>query len=102
MLDIAVLLEEFENRQDFPCAFFHVNALPFMEDTRDVFVETASGNVRNSVYVTISDDVENLFHINSGRGQCYFTERFVTEFRIYLVKVKCSICENLADKAESV
>lgn len=66
------------------------------------FVETASGNVRNSVDITVSDDVEDLLHINSGRGQCYFTERFVTEFRIYLVKVKCSIRENLADKAEAV
>ena len=89
--DLAMFLEETENRKDLPSAFIHVNALAFLEDARDVLVEAAAGDMRHSVHVAVADDVEDLFHINSGRGQCNFTEWFVAEFRIDCVKVQSRV-----------
>lgn len=89
--DLAMFLEEAENRKDLPSAFIHVNALTFLEDARDVLVEAAAGDVRHSVDVAVTDDVEDLFHINSGRSQCHLTEWFVAEFRIDCVKVQSRI-----------
>ena len=79
-----------------------MDSLSLAEDARDVLVETASGDMGDSVDVTVADDVEDLLHIDPGRGEGDFPERLVTEFRIYLVEVESRVGEYLADKAETV
>ena len=101
MLDIAMLLQETENRKNLPSSLIHMNTLALLKDTRDVLIESA-GDVGNTMDVTVPDDIQNLFHINSGRGQCYLSERFVTQFRINLMKIESRIRENLADKTETI
>ena len=102
MLDIAMLLQETENRKNLPSSLLHMNTLTLLKDTRDVLIESAAGDVGNTMNVTVPDDIQNLFHINSGRGQCYLSERFVSQFRINLVKIESCIRENLADKTETI
>ena len=86
-----MLLQETENRKNLPSSLIHMNTLTLLKDARDILIEATAGNMRNSVYVTVSDDVEHLFHVNSGRGQCHFTEWFVAEFRIDCVKVQSRV-----------
>ena len=89
--DVAVLLEETENRQDFPASLLYVDALALLEDARDILVETATGDVGDSVHITVADHVEDLPYIDAGRGQCHLAERLVSKLRIDLMDIEAGV-----------
>ena len=86
-----MLLEETENRQDFPASLLYVDALTLLEDARDILVEAASGDVGDTVHIAVADHVENLPYIDAGRGQCHLAERLVSKLRIDLMDIEAGV-----------
>ena len=89
MGNLAVFLKEAEYRKYLPGAFVYLYSLAFLKDPRDVLVETAAGDVGDSVDIQLTDNIQDLLHIDSRRGQRHKAERLVsTEFRISLMKIQ--------------
>ena len=86
-----MLLEETENRQDFPASLLYVDALALLEDARDILVKAATGDVGDTVHIAVADHVEDLPYIDASRGQCHFSERLVAKLRIDLMDIEAGV-----------
>ena len=85
--NLAVFLKEAEDRKNLPSPFTDLYSLAFLEDPRDVLVETAAGDVGDSMDIQLTDNIQDLLHIDSRRGQRHKAERLVsTELRLGLMQ----------------
>ena len=99
MRDIAILLKEAEYREYLPAAFLYVETLAFVEYSRDVFVKSATGDVCNTVYVAVPDDLKYLLYVNPCRSDEYVTDSaFSEEFFALIGIFETCIFNYLSDK----
>ena len=102
MRHLAVLFQEAEHRKDLPRTLLDLQPLSFVQDARDVLVETAARDVADAVNVALPDHLEDLLHVDLRRREQHFAQQFVRQLGIAAVQVEIVVVQNLAHEAEPV
>ena len=102
MRDIPPLFEHLEHREDLPGTFVDLETLAVLQHARNILVETAAGDVADSVHIALADHFQHLLHIDLRRGEENLAEFLVAEFGNRIVIGKAGVGDDLADQAEAV
>ena len=99
--NLSPFFESLEHWEYFPTALFYFDGLPRLEDTRYVFIETASGYMADSMHVHFREQVEHGLHVYLRRGKKHFADSLsaVPERRAESYAV---IGNYFPDKAETI
>ena len=88
MRNLSVFLKEMEDGKYLPSTFVDFYSLTLLKDPRNVLVESAAGDVGDSVDIEAVDYFKDLLDIDPGRSKGDQAQRLVSpKFGIGLMKV---------------